>query len=87
MGFRYRHCPHAFRLAVIAALAVGAPLLALFTIIPFLLAAMLLGLALPTLVLTHREAGGAGVRSLLRDCMRLPGPWWWLPLAGFGLPM
>jgi len=48
---------------------------------------MLLGLALPTLVLTHREAVGAGVRSLLRDCMRLPRSWWWLPLAGFGLPI
>ena len=78
-------------LFVIAALGVGAPFLALSTVItpdaPFLLAAMFLGLALPALVLTHREAGGAGVRALLRDCVRLPSSWWWLLLAGFGLPV
>ena len=28
-----------------------------------------------------------GVRALLRDCVRLPSSWWWLPLAGFGLPV
>jgi len=76
---------------VIAALGVGAPFLALSTIIkpdaPFLLSAVLLGLALPALVITHREAGGAAVRALLRDCVRLPSSWWWLPLAGFGLPI
>ena len=78
-------------LFVIAALGVGAPFLALSTVItpdaPFLLAAMFLGLALPALVLTHREAGRAGFRALLRDCVRLPSSWWWLLLAGFGLPV
>jgi membrane protease YdiL (CAAX protease family) len=78
-------------LFVVAALAVGAPFLALSTAItpdaPFVLAAMFLGLALPALVLTHREAGGAGVRALLRDCVRLPSSWWWLLLAAFGLPV
>ena len=47
---------------------------------------MLFGLALPALVLTHRQAGRAGVRALLRDCVRLPSRWWWLLLAAFGLP-
>ena len=74
-----------------AALGIGAPLLAVSTVItpdaPFVIAALLFGLALPALVLTHREAGGAGVRALLRDCVRLPSSWWWLPLAGFGLPV
>lgn len=77
-------------LFVVAALGVGAPFLALSTIItpnaPFLLAAVFLGLALPALVLTHREAGGSAVRALLRDCVRRPSSWWWLPLARFGLP-
>jgi len=27
------------------------------------------------------------VRALLRDCVRLPSSWSWLPLAGFGLPV
>jgi len=75
---------------VIAALGVGAPFLALSTVItpdaPFLLAAVILGLALPALVITYREAGAAAVRALLRDCVRPPSSWWWLPLAGFGLP-
>ena len=83
--------PSALVLFVIAALGVGAPFLALSTVItpdaPFLLAAVFLGLALPALVLTYREAGGAGVRALLRDCVRLPSSWWWLLLAGFGLPV
>ena len=83
--------PSATVLFAIAALGVGAPFLALSTIIkpdaPFLLSAVLLGLALPALVITHREAGGAAVRALLRDCVRLPSSWWWLPLAGLGLPI
>ena len=73
-----------------AALGIGAPLLAVSTVItpdaPFVIAALLFGLTLPARVLTHREAGGAGVRALLRDCVRLPISWWWLPLAGFGFP-
>lgn len=75
----------------VIALGIGGPLLALYTVIqpgaPFLIASLLFGLALPALVLTHREAGGAGVRALLRDCVRLPTSWWWLPLAGFALPV
>jgi membrane protease YdiL (CAAX protease family) len=72
------------------ALVVGGVLLALSTVVepdgPFLLAAVLGGLALPALVLTGRETGAAGVKALLRDCVRLPRSWWWLVLAGFGLP-
>src|SRR5687767_282514 len=83
--------PSALVLFVLAVLGVGTPLLALSTVItpdaPFLLAAMFLGLGLPALVLTQREAGRAGVRALLRDCVRLPSSWWWLALAGFGLPV
>ena len=75
---------------LIAALGVGWPLLTLSTLVqpdaPFIFAAVLLGLALPALVLTHRQAGRAGVRALLRDCVRLPSRWWWLLLAAFGLP-
>ncbi len=78
-------------LFTIAALAIGGSFLALSTVIepegPFLLGAVFLGLALPALVLTHREGGGAAVRALLRDCVRLPSAWWWLPLAAFTLPV
>ncbi len=53
----------------IAALSIGVPLLALSTIIkpdaPFVLATVLLGLALPALFLTHRESGGAAVTDLV----------------------
>jgi len=77
-------------LFAIAALGVGGPLLALSTVItpdaPFLLAAVFLGLAMPALVITQHQWGGTAVRALLRDCVRLPSSWWWLPLAGFGLP-
>lgn len=76
---------------VIAALGIGIPLMTLSVFVepdaPFLLATILFALALPALVLTHRETGGAGVRALLRDCVRPPRPWWWLPLAAFGLPV
>ena len=85
--------PHPARVLlpfVVSALSVGVPLMTLSTVIepdaPFLLATILLGLAAPALVLTHRESGRAGVRALLRDCVRLPDPWWWLPLAALGLP-
>jgi hypothetical protein len=80
------------RLLVFAttALLVGGTLLGLSTILrpdgPFIIAAVLFGLALPALVLTYREAGAAGVRALLHDCIRLPRPSWWLPAAAFGLP-
>lgn len=73
-----------------AALGVGGTLFALSTLIepgePFILAAVLAGLVLPALVLTHRDSGAKGVRALLRDCLRLPSAWWWLPVAGFALP-
>ena len=53
----------------------------------FLLAVNFLGLLLPALLLTWREGGGAAVRRLLRDAVRLPAHWWWLPVAGLGLPL
>jgi membrane protease YdiL (CAAX protease family) len=72
------------------ALGVGGLLLTLSTLIepgaPFILAAVLAGLALPALLFTHRDTGWNGVRALLRDCVRLPRAWWWLPTAGFALP-
>ena len=72
-------------------MTVGGSLLALSTLVdpgaPFILAAVLAGLALPAIVCTHREAGTNGVRALLRDCVRLPDSWWWLPVAAFGLPV
>ncbi|MGB8381274.1 MAG: CPBP family glutamic-type intramembrane protease [Dermatophilaceae bacterium] len=74
-----------------AAVGVGGSLLTLSTLIqpdaPLLIAAVLFGLALPALLLTYREAGAPGVEALLRDCVRPPSSWWWLPLAGFGLPV
>jgi membrane protease YdiL (CAAX protease family) len=77
-------------LFAVVALGIGGPLLALSTLIepgaPFILAAVLAGLAIPALVLTYRDAGGDGVRALLRDCLRMPSAWWWLPVAGFALP-
>jgi membrane protease YdiL (CAAX protease family) len=72
------------------ALSVGGFLLALSTLIepgaPFILAAVLAGLAVPALVLTYRDTGGKGVLALLRDCVRMPRAWWWLPAAGLTLP-
>lgn len=86
-----QHSETTLRHFVIVALVVGGSLLTLSTVVepsaPFLLATILFGLAAPALVLTHREAGWAGVRQLLRDCVRLPTSWWWLPLAAFGLPV
>jgi membrane protease YdiL (CAAX protease family) len=77
-------------LFAVVALGIGGPLLALSTLIepgaPFILAAVLAGLAIPALVLTYRDAGGDGVRALLRDCLRMPSAWWWLPVAGLALP-
>jgi len=75
----------------VAAVGLGGALLAASTRVqpgaPFVIAAVLFGLAFPALVLTHRETGRAGVRAMLRDCIRPPSRWWWLPLAGFGLPI
>jgi membrane protease YdiL (CAAX protease family) len=52
----------------------------------FVLAVNFLGLLLPALILTWREGGGLAVRRLLRDAVRLPSHWWWLPVAGLALP-
>ena len=53
---------------------------------PFVLAATLLALIVPAIVLTARETGRAGVRALLRDAVRLPRPLWWAPVAAFTVP-
>lgn len=83
--------PRPLMIFLIAALGLGWPLLALSTRFqpdaPFILAAVLFGLALPAVVLTHRQSGRAGVRALLRDCARPPTRWWWLVLAALGLPV
>ncbi len=82
--------PRQLMIFLAVALGVSWPLLTLSTLIepdaPFLIAAVLFGLALPALLVTYRQAGRAGVRGLLRDCVRLPTRWWWLLLAAFGLP-
>lgn len=73
------------------ALTVGGGLFALSTRVrpdaPFVIAAVLVGLMLPALVLTHREAGTEGLRALVRGCVRPPASWWWLAIAAFGLPV
>jgi membrane protease YdiL (CAAX protease family) len=74
-----------------AALPAGWALLALPVLFdapqePFVLVVTFLGLLLPALLLTARRSGGAGVRALLRDAVRLPRPLWWVPLAAFALP-
>ena len=53
---------------------------------PFVLAATLLALIVPAVVLTARESGRAGVRALLRDAVRLPRPLWWGPVAALTVP-
>jgi membrane protease YdiL (CAAX protease family) len=52
----------------------------------FVLLVNFLALLLPAIVLTRREGGRAAVRRLMRDAVRLPAHWWWLPAAAFGLP-
>lgn len=54
---------------------------------PFVIAATLLALIVPALVLTGRESGRAGVRALLRDAVRLPRPLWWAPVAALAVPV
>ncbi len=54
---------------------------------PFVLAVNVLGLLAPALLLTWRRSGGAGVRALLRDAVRLPRPVWWIVAAAFALPV
>ena len=77
-------------LFVAVALPLGGLLLGLSTVVdpgaPLILAAVLLGLTAPALVLTYRDRGGAGVRRLLRDTVRVPKRWWWLAVAAFLLP-
>lgn len=52
----------------------------------FVLAVNFLALLLPAILLTWREGGATEVRRVLRDAVRLPSPWWWLPVAAFGIP-
>jgi membrane protease YdiL (CAAX protease family) len=52
----------------------------------FVLLVNFLALLLPAIVLTRREGGRAAVRRLMRDAVRLPAHWWWLPAAAFALP-
>jgi membrane protease YdiL (CAAX protease family) len=54
---------------------------------PFILATLLFGLVVPSLILTGRETGRAGLKRLLRDSVRLPRPWVWLPVAALALPV
>ena len=53
---------------------------------PFALATLLVGMVLPALVITARQAGGAGVRALLRDAVRPPRPMWWGLFAVLAVP-
>jgi membrane protease YdiL (CAAX protease family) len=53
------------------------PLLLGLPVDPFVLPTVLLALLVPAVLITRREAGGAGVRALLRDAVRLPRPAWW----------
>ncbi|WP_122263815.1 CPBP family intramembrane glutamic endopeptidase [Ornithinimicrobium cerasi] len=54
---------------------------------PFVLGTLLFGLVVPALVLTYRQHGRGGVRTLLADAVRLPRPPWWAPLAVLTLPV
>lgn len=53
----------------------------------FILAVNFLGLLLPAILLTWREGGRQAVGRLMRDAVRLPRHWWWLLVAGLGLPV
>ncbi len=54
---------------------------------PFVMATLLLALVAPALVITARRSGGAGLRALLRDAVRLPRPLWWVAPAALVLPV
>ncbi len=54
---------------------------------PFALASILLALLPAALVITARRSGGAGVRALLRDAVRLPRPLWWAIPAVVAIPV
>ena len=54
---------------------------------PFALASILLALLPAALVITARRSGGAGVRALLRDAVRLPRPLWWAFPAVTAIPV
>jgi len=81
---------HLFAFAAIA-ISVGGMLFGLSNVLepsgPLLIAAILIGLAFPAIVPTHRERGAFGVRELLSDCVRRPRRWWWLPSAAFVIPV
>ncbi len=62
------------------------PLLLGLPVEAFVLPAMLFALFIPALLITRREAGGAGVRALLRDAVRLPRPLWWALAAVAVIP-
>lgn len=59
----------------------GVPVAVGLPVEPFVLAALLLGLVVPAVVLTRRDPG-AQVRALLRDTVRVPRPWILVPAVG-----
>jgi membrane protease YdiL (CAAX protease family) len=54
---------------------------------PFVLAVTFLAMLLVALLLTAREGGRPAVGRLLRDAIRLPVHWWWIPVAMLGIPV
>jgi membrane protease YdiL (CAAX protease family) len=54
---------------------------------PFILSTLVLGLVVPTVLMTYGESGRIGVRALLRDTIRVPRPLIWLPVAATALPI
>jgi membrane protease YdiL (CAAX protease family) len=81
-------------MAIFAAIAIVSgcvlltvPLVTGLPLEPFVLAATFLAMLLPALVITGREGGRPAVVGLLRDAIRLPASWWWIPLAMFGIPV
>ncbi len=55
----------------------GVPVALGLPVEPFVLAALLLGLVMPAVVLTRRDPD-ASLRALLRDTVRIPRRWWLL---------
>jgi membrane protease YdiL (CAAX protease family) len=54
---------------------------------PFVLATLLFGMVVPALLLTARESGRAGVRTLVRTALGLPRPRRWLLVAALAVPV